>query len=83
MSEQVVFSSKSSLVPFALCDRAEVLCSFVNLAIMTLEAPSISEIFIIAGRYLTDEWPVMSIRVPSATRLAYIDYINLGDLPKL
>jgi hypothetical protein len=82
MTQQVVLSSKSSLMPFALYDRAKVLCGFVDLAIVALEAPSISEILVVAGWYLAYERTFMSILMPSARRLAHIEQIKLDDLLK-
>jgi len=70
MSKQVVLSPESSLVAFALCNRAKVLSSFVNFAIMALEAPSICEVFLIAGWYMAYERTFMSIFMPSAGGLA-------------
>ena len=75
MSNQVIFSPESSLVAFALWDRAKVLYGFVNFPIMTLEASSVCEAFFIAGRYRAYERTAMSIFVPPARILALTKHL--------
>jgi len=73
MPDQIVFSSESSLIPFALWDGAKVLCRFVNFASVTLETPSVCEIFLITGGHWAYEGTVMSIFMPPTRMLAYTE----------
>ena len=67
--DQVVFSSESMMVPFALGERAEKLGRSVFLAVVTLKAPFVSESFLLACTDRTCEGSLVPILMPSKEEL--------------
>ena len=65
MFDQVVFSSESMMMPFALGERTEVLSRIVFLAVVTLKATLVGEGFLLACTDRTREGSLVPVLMPS------------------
>lgn len=73
--DQVIFSPESSLIASAFRDGAEESCGLVNFPVVALEAASVCEAFLVAGRHRAYERAVTAIFVPPARMLACTEHL--------